>query len=242
MLKINNLSVSIDGKPILSNINFSVKPGTIVAVMGPNGSGKSTLAHTLMGHPSMHISSGQIIMDDFDITKARPDERAKKGLFLSFQHPQEIPGVTLTTLLRRSLNSITQNIIPLKEFLNLIKEKQNLLNIDSSFLKRPINVGFSGGEKKKAEMLQLAVLSPKYAILDETDSGTDVDALRTIGECLQTIRKSSDMGIIVITHYERILRYLNPDVVIVLVEGQIKKIGDSSLARDIENNGFSAYL
>jgi len=237
-LEIRDLHVSVDGIQILKGINLEIKSGEVNTIMGPNGSGKSTLAYTLMGHPKYKIEKGQILLDGQDITNLSPDKRAKKGLFLSFQYPQEVSGVTLANFLRIALNSLNEKKISVMDFKKLFDEKVALLNMDQSLSKRYLNEGFSGGEKKKAEILQLAVLQPKIAILDETDSGTDVDALKTISNGINTVAKQQKMGILLITHYDRILQYIKTDKVHILVDGKIVKTGGPELATHIEEAGY----
>ena len=237
-LTIKDLHVSVDGIPILKGINLEIKSGEVNTIMAPNGSGKSTLAYVLMGHPKYKIEKGQILLDGEEITQLSPDKRARKGLFLSFQYPQEVSGVTLANFLRTALNSQKEKPVHVMEFKKLLDEKLNLLQMDPSFGKRYLNDGFSGGEKKKAEILQLAVLQPKIAILDETDSGTDVDALKIISNGINTVAKQQNMGILLITHYDRILQYIKTDKVHILVEGKIVKTGGPELAGHIDEAGY----
>lgn len=238
-LEIRNLCVSVNGKKILKGISLGINRGEVAALMGPNGAGKTTLAHTLLGHPSCNVTSGTIRLLGKDITSLSPDKRARLGLFLSFQHPQEIPGVSVSNFLRTALNSQGHKT-PVPAFLKLLKEKMNLLGIDHSFVSRYLNEGFSGGEKKKMEILQLAVLNPKIAVLDETDSGTDVDSLRTISKGIKKLM-TPEKGILVITHYKRILEHLKPDRVIIMVNGKIVDEGKADLAEEIDKNGYSKY-
>jgi len=240
-LEINNLHVEIEGKEILKGISLTFEKGKITALMGPNGSGKSTLANALMGNPKYKITKGEIILDGKDITKEAPDVRAKAGLFLSFQHPSEITGVSAQVFLRSALQSTTGKKMNVIEFNKVLKEKMDELNIDDAFRKRFLNVGFSGGEKKRMEILQLAMLNPKYAILDETDSGLDVDALKLVCDSINKVR-TKEMGIILITHYNRILKYLHPDYVHVMYKGQIIKSGGKELANYVEENGFKGII
>ena len=240
-LEIKNLHVSVDGIEILKGINLEVKSGEVNTIMGPNGSGKSTLAYVLMGHPKYKIEKGQILLDGEDITSLSPDKRAKKGLFLSFQYPQEVSGVTLANFLRTAVNSLREEKISVMDFKKLLDQKLSLLEMDQSFGKRYLNEGFSGGEKKKAEILQLAVLQPKIAILDETDSGTDVDALKIISNGINAVAKQQNMGILLITHYDRILQYIKTDKVHILVDGKIVKTGGPELATDIEEAGYKNH-
>lgn len=237
MLTIKDLTVNVEDKEILHNISLSLKKGEVVALMGPNGSGKSTLAQTIMGHPRYKITEGDILIDNESIADAPVDERARKGLFLSFQYPSEIEGVTVANFLRQAYIATTGEQINVVKFYKLLYEKMKLLNMDKEFAKRYVNVGFSGGEKKRMEALQLHLLSPTYAILDETDSGLDVDALKIIAEGINANR-SADKGILVITHYTRILDYMSPDRVLVIKDGRIVKEGGPGLARELEQQGF----
>ncbi|MBI2564787.1 Fe-S cluster assembly ATPase SufC [Candidatus Woesearchaeota archaeon] len=237
VLEIKDLNVSSQGKEIITGVSLKLESGKIYALMGPNGAGKSTLANVLMGSPKYKIEKGKIILNGEDITNMLPNERAKKGLFLSFQYPSEILGVTLSNFLRTALNSISSKQMPVLEFHNLLKEKMKMLGMDSSFAKRYLNAGFSGGEKKRTEILQMMILEPKFAILDETDSGLDVDALRIVAEGIKKAR-TLETGILVITHYYRILEYLTPDVVYILSKGKIVKQGDKELAKNIEEAGY----
>lgn len=240
-LEIRNLEVSVEGKKIINGISLDINTDEVTALMGPNGSGKSTLAYALMGHPKYTIDSGKIFIDGEDITELGPDERAKKGLFLSFQHPQEVPGVSVSNFIRTALNSIKGKPVAVPEFLKLMKEKMSMLKMDPAFASRFLNEGFSGGEKKRAEILQLAILEPKIAVLDETDSGTDVDALRVISEGINKVHEKTKMGILVITHYKRILNYLKPDRVVVMAKGKIVMEGKSEIADTIESKGYKAF-
>src|SRR3989344_1488098 len=232
MLEIQNLYVSTDGKEILKGLSLKINQGEIHALMGPNGSGKSSLSLALMGHPRYKITSGKIILDREDITALTPDKRAKLGLFLAMQCPVAVPGVSVTNFLRSSLRNLKGNVKP-AEFVQTTREKMGTLKIDESFATRSINDGFSGGEKKKMEVLQLSILQPKYAVLDETDSGLDVDALKLVA---QGIKKAQgpNIGILLITHYQRILRYIKPDFVHILIDGKIVKSGGHKLAERIE--------
>jgi len=237
-LLIKNLSVSVDGKKILDNVNLEIKRGEIVGLMGPNGSGKSTLALAIMGHPNYKIDSGEVLYKGKNILELSPDKRAKLGIFLSFQYPSEIPGVSVSNFLRNAYNNLKDTKVDVMKFLGKINEKMDLLHIDRVFGQRHLNDGFSGGEKKKCEILQMAVFEPEIGILDETDSGTDVDALRIIGEGVKKIKESSNSGILVITHYNRILKYLKPDRVYVMMKGKIVKEGGHELADEIEEKGY----
>ena len=240
-LQVKDLHAEIDGKEILKGVNLEVELGKVHALMGPNGSGKSTLANVLMGHPKYQVTKGKIILNGEDITELKADERAKKGLFLSFQYPSEITGVTLNNFLRTAYNSVKKEKLSVIDFYKFLKQKMEKLHIDSSFSKRYVNEGFSGGEKKRAEILQMAVLEPKYAILDETDSGTDVDALKIIGNAVNDM-KSPNKATLIITHYYRILNYITPDKVHIMINGKIVKEGGKELAEEIENYGFETYM
>ena len=236
-LEIKNLKVKIEDKEILKGISLTVDKNEVVALMGPNGSGKSTLAYALMGHPKYEITNGKIILNGEDVTDSSPDERAKKGLFLSFQYPQEIAGVSVSNFLRTALNAKRENKISVLDFHKLLQEKMALLKMDKSFATRYLNEGFSGGEKKRAEILQMAVLQPKIAILDETDSGLDIDALKTVAEGVNSL-KGPETGILIITHYQRILNYITPDKVHIVMKGNIVKSGGKELALQVEEKGY----
>jgi Fe-S cluster assembly ATP-binding protein len=240
MLKVNNLKAQVDDEKILKGIDLTLSEGEIHAIMGPNGSGKSTLAKSLMGHPTYEITSGEIILDEEDITEEEPNERAQEGLFLSLQYPPEIGGVSITNFLKTATQSITGEEVNPVEFHNQLKEKMEDLGIDTDFANRNVNEGFSGGEKKKSEILQLSVLDPKYAILDETDSGLDVDALKIVADGINDFH-SEDNGILLITHYKRILEFVQPDSVHIMKEGKIVKSGDKSLAQKIEDQGYEQF-
>jgi len=242
MLKINQLHVTINEQPILNGIDLEIRPGEVHAIMGPNGSGKSTLSKVLSGHPSYEVSQGSITYLDHDLLPLTPEERAQAGIFMSFQYPVEIPGVTNINFLKASVNAVRkgQGKKPLDaiEFLSFIREKCALLDMDESFLYRSINEGFSGGEKKRNEILQMAALEPRLSILDETDSGLDIDALRVISEGVNAMR-SPTRSIILVTHYQRLLNYIEPDYIHVLAHGRIIKSGDKSLALELEDKGYS---
>lgn len=237
-LDIRDLNVSVDGKMIIKGMNLKVKKGEVHAIMGPNGSGKSTLSNTVMGHPRYKIESGDILFNGESILNDSPDVRAKKGLFLSFQYPCEIPGVTLSNFLRMAYNSLHETNMNVMDFRKHLEEKMKSLNMDMTFAKRYLNDGFSGGEKKRCEILQMAVLGPTIGILDETDSGLDVDALKIVSEGINILNKNSNQGILLITHYQRILRYIKPDYVHVLVDGRILKSGGHELAETVEEKGY----
>ena len=237
MLEIKNLHVSSENKEILKGVSLKIKPGEIHALMGPNGSGKSSLSLALMGHPRYKITSGSIKIDGKGITTLTPDKRAKLGLFLAMQYPVAVPGVSVTNFLRSSLRNLKGNVKP-AEFVQTTREKMGTLKIDESFATRSINDGFSGGEKKKMEVLQLSVLKPKYAVLDETDSGLDVDALKLVAKGINDVA-GPGIGILLITHYQRILRYIKPDFVHILIDGKIVKSGNHKLAERIEEEGYA---
>ncbi|MCK5822954.1 MAG: Fe-S cluster assembly ATPase SufC [Bacteroidales bacterium] len=241
MLSIKNLHASIDGKKILNGINLEVKPGEVHAIMGPNGSGKSTLASVLAGREIFKVTEGEILFNGKNIFDLNPEERAKEGLFLSFQYPIEIPGVSMVNFMRTAVNEHHKyhNIEPLsaQDFLKLMRDKKKLVEIDSRLTNRSVNEGFSGGEKKKNEIFQMAMLEPKLAILDETDSGLDIDALRVVANGVNKL-KTSDNSTIVITHYQRLLDYIVPDVVHILYDGKIVKTGGKELALVLEDKGY----
>ena len=237
VLEIEDLHASIEGKEILRGLTLDVTQGEVHALMGPNGSGKSTLAYTLMGHPKYEVTGGSIRYRDEDILALAPDERAKLGLFLSFQYPTAIPGVTMHNFLRTATKAVHGAELGPREFRNLVKEQMELLKMDPSFATRYVNDGFSGGEKKRAEILQMGVLKPQIAILDETDSGLDIDALRTVAEGVEALR-GPELGVLLITHYQRILNYIKPDHVHVMYRGRIIKSGGADLAEEIEARGY----
>lgn len=239
LLTVDNLHVSVDGKEIIKGLHLSIDKGKVHALMGPNGAGKSTLVNTLMGHPHYQVTQGSIFFNDEDITRLSPDERAKRGLFLCFQYPKEIPGVTLTNLLRTALNARRpkENPITMNEFQQLLQQKMQALKVTTPFVTRYVNEGFSGGEKKKAEILQLAVLDPTLAILDETDSGLDIDSLRIVAYGVNTFM-SPEKCILIITHYKRILEYIKPDKLFIMVEGKVAMEGDGSLVDHLEEKGY----
>lgn len=241
MLKINDLHASVEDKAILRGINLEVKPGEVHAIMGPNGSGKSTLASVIAGKEEYEVDKGEIILDGEDIEELAAEERAHKGVFLSFQYPVEIPGVSVTNFIKTAINETRKAKgladMPANEMLKLIREKSELLEIDRKFLSRSLNEGFSGGEKKRNEIFQMAMLEPKLAILDETDSGLDIDALRIVANGVNKL-KSKDNAVIVITHYQRLLDHIVPDYVHVLYNGRIVKSGTKELAHQLEEKGY----
>ena len=237
MLKIENLHVNVEGKEILKGINLEIKKGEIHALMGPNGSGKSTLSFALMGHPKYEITKGNVTLDGKNLLDMGVNERAKAGVFLSFQYPSEIQGVPLANFLRTAYNEVKETKTNVMDFMKRLYDKMALLKMDKEFAKRYVNVGFSGGEKKRTEMLQMAVLEPKYAILDETDSGLDIDALKIVAAGVKKL-VGPDLGVLIITHYQRILHHIKPDKVHVLMNGQILKSGSHKLAEEIEKKGY----
>ena len=241
--KIEDLRVAVDGKQILNGVNLTVNPGEVHALMGPNGSGKSTLANTLMGHPKYEVLAGRVLFQGEDLLSLPPDQRAKRGLFLAFQYPVAIPGVSLGNFLRATVKATQEKPVSALEFRRELTKKMGLLRMDPSFATRYLNEGFSGGEKKRAEVLQMAMLQPKLAVMDETDSGLDIDALRTVAEGVNTItRESPEMGVLIITHYQRILDYIQPDFVHVLVNGRIVRSGGKELVERLEREGYGTIL
>ena len=241
MLKIENLHVSIEGKEILKGLSLDVKPGEIHAIMGPNGSGKSTLSSVIAGNEDYEVVKGNIFYNGENIEDLSADERANRGIFMSFQYPVAIPGITVTNFIKTAINSNLkargEKEMPAGEMLKKIREKSKLLEIDSKFLSRSLNEGFSGGEKKRNEIFQMAMLEPNLAILDETDSGLDIDALKVVANGVNKL-KNDDNAIVIITHYQRLLDYITPDYVHVLQEGKISKSGDKSLALELEEKGY----
>jgi Fe-S cluster assembly ATP-binding protein len=240
---VRNLRVNIEGKPILKGVNLTVRQGEVHAIMGPNGTGKSTLAYTLMGHPFYQVAEGEVVFKGQNILELEPDERSRLGIFLAFQYPIAIPGVTVANFLRTALNARrrAQNSedkgVPIPEFRRMLKEKMDLLHMDHSFGGRYLNEGFSGGEKKRAEILQMAMLKPEIAVLDETDSGLDIDALRIVSDGVNALR-GPDLGVLLITHYQRILNYIKPDFVHVMIDGRIVESGGPELALHLEEHGY----
>ena len=237
MLEIKNLHINYEGKKILKGVNLNLEKGKIHALMGPNGSGKTTLAYVLMGHPKYKITSGEILLNGEDLVKMSPDERAKKGLFLSFQQPIEVSGVTISNFLRQAYNSLDKDKLSLLEFRHLLEKKCKELGIDLKFLNRYLNEGFSGGEKKKVEILQLLVLNPKIAVLDETDSGLDIDALKKVAEGINKFM-NKEKTVLIITHYKRILDYVKPNKISIMLDGKIALEGNGDLADHLEEKGY----
>jgi Fe-S cluster assembly ATP-binding protein len=241
MLEIKNLHAGVEGREILKGLDLTINAGEVHAVMGPNGSGKSTLAAILAGREGYNVTQGQVLYNGVDLLEMDPEERAREGVFLAFQYPVEIPGVNSTYFLKAALNEIRkhkgQPELDALEFLNLVKEKMKVLELREDFLKRPVNAGFSGGEKKRNEIFQMAVLEPKLAILDETDSGLDIDALKTVAEGVNRLRRP-DNAQLVITHYQRLLNYIVPDVVHVLYDGRMVRSGGKELALELEEKGY----
>jgi Fe-S cluster assembly ATP-binding protein len=241
MLKIENLHVAVDGKEILKGLTLDVGVGEVHAIMGPNGSGKSTLAYALAGRPGYEITAGKVTFGERDLMALAPEERAREGVFLGFQYPVEIPGVNNVYLLKAALNAARKHCglpeVDAFEFLGLVREKMKVMHIDEAFLSRGVNEGFSGGEKKRNEVLQMLMLEPRLAILDETDSGLDIDALKVVANGVNTLR-SPERSIVLVTHYQRLLDYIVPDYVHVLVRGRIARSGDKSLALELERRGY----
>ena len=245
-MAIKDLHISVQGKPIIKGLNLKVQQGEIHALMGPNGSGKSTLAKGLMGHPLYEVDAGEVIFDGVDILELEPNERAKLGLFLAFQYPTAIPGVSLANFLRLAVSAVRgkgengsekDGLIPMREFRRELREKMQQLGVDDSFARRYLNDGFSGGEMKRAEILQLAMLEPKIAILDETDSGLDIDAVRIVGESISQLI-GPDLGVLIITHYPRLLDYIRPQFVHILLDGRVVESGGWELTQVLEAEGY----
>ncbi|KLE34285.1 Fe-S cluster assembly ATPase SufC [Aurantiacibacter luteus] len=246
MLTIENLSATVADKPILNGLSLTVNAGEIHAIMGPNGAGKSTLSYVLGGRPGYEVTGGSVTFDGQDLLEMDAHERAAAGLFLGFQYPVEIPGVSNVQFLREALNSQRkargQDPLSGGEFLKLAKDKAALLKLDMDMMKRNVNVGFSGGEKKRNEMVQMGILDPKFAVLDETDSGLDIDALKTVGEGINAIMRAPDKAVLLITHYQRLLDYVQPDYVHILAKGRIVKTGGPDLARRLEDEGYDEVM
>jgi len=241
MLEIKNLHVSVNGREILRGVDLSVKAGEVHAIMGPNGSGKSTLAHVIAGRPGYEVTAGSVRYEGRDLLAMPPEERAREGVFLAFQYPVEIPGVSNVYFLKAALNAIRkhrgQSELDAMDFLALVKEKAKLVDIDEALVRRPVNEGFSGGEKKRNEIFQMAILDPRLAVLDETDSGLDIDALKVVAGGVNQLR-SPQRAMVLVTHYQRLLDYIVPDFVHVLLDGRIVKSGDKELARELESRGY----
>jgi Fe-S cluster assembly ATP-binding protein len=241
-LEIKNLHVAVGDKQILKGLDITVRPGEIHALMGPNGSGKSTLANAIMGHPMLEVTEGQILFGGEDITEAAPDERSRMGLFMAFQYPVSVPGVTVTKYLRTVMNAHRvqrgEQEVSLREFRKTVEEAMQLTNVPKEFSSRYLNEGFSGGEKKRMEILQLALQQPRIAVLDETDSGLDIDALNVVAHGVNTIAKQADMGVLIITHYQRILHMVQPQRVSVMFDGRIAKEGGPELVEQLEREGY----
>jgi Fe-S cluster assembly ATP-binding protein len=237
MLKIENLRVEIDGQEIVKGLDLEVGEGEIHAIMGPNGSGKSTLANVLMGHPRYEVTGGSITFRDEDVFELEPDERAKLGMFLAFQYPSEVPGVSVANFLRTAVNSVREEELSPMDMFRLIQEKMKIMQMDPKFAERYLNEGFSGGEKKRNEILQMLMLDPKLAIMDETDSGLDIDALQVVAKGVNELR-GPEFSAVIITHYQRILRYIEPDRVHVMLDGRIVTSGGKDLALELEDKGY----
>jgi Fe-S cluster assembly ATP-binding protein len=253
-LVIRNLRVSVDGKPILKGLDLTIKQGEVHALMGPNGSGKSTLSYALMGHPKYHVEAGEILLNGENLLELEADERARRGLFLAFQYPVTIPGVTMAHFLRSAVSAVRRGrdgaaeppqgnghkkntLIPMRQFRKELLQKMQEFGIDQAFARRYLNEGFSGGEKKRVEILQMAMLAPKFAVLDETDSGLDIDALRTVAEGVDRL-VGPDLGVLLITHYQRLLNYITPHYVHILFDGRLVESGGPELAKDMEQRGY----
>lgn len=238
-LEIKNLSVAIDQNEIIRDLSLSIGAGEVHAIMGPNGSGKSTLAKVIAGHPDYHVRSGEVLMDGENVLELAPDERARKGLFLAFQYPSEVPGVTIANFLRAAVQARLPEGEDLEatDYYAKLYEKMDLLQIERSFTSRAVNEGFSGGEKKRCEILQMAMLDPRYAVLDETDSGLDIDALKVVASGVNSLR-GPNLGVLLITHYQRLLNYIIPDFVHVMVQGRIVRSGGKELALELEEKGY----
>ncbi len=240
LLEIRDLTVEVDGKEILKGVTLDVEKGKTLALMGPNGSGKSTLAYAIAGHPAYEVTGGKMLFEGTDLASMSPDERARAGVFLAMQYPVEIPGVAVTNFIRTSVNARRGTEVPIREFMTELKAEMKELEVDEAFLKRSINEGFSGGEKKRFEILQMSLLKPTLAVLDETDSGLDVDALKVVSEGVNRLA-SPELGTLIITHYTRILRYIRPDEVHVMFDGRIVHSGGPELADELEDKGYDSF-
>ncbi len=241
LLDIKGLTVAVDGKQILNGVDFTVRRGEVHAIMGPNGSGKSTLANALMGHPRYEITGGSVVFEGQDIIGLPPDERARRGMFLAFQYPTSIPGVTMVNFLRQSMKAVRGEDVPIREFREKLFSTMKLLKMDEQFARRYVNEGFSGGEKKRAEVLQMGILDPDLAIMDETDSGLDIDALRTVAEGVNALM-TEKLGVVLITHYQRLLNYIKPQFVHILYQGRIIQSGGPELALQLEEQGYDPII
>lgn len=245
MLEVRNLHVEVDGQKILRGLDLKVHPGEVAAIMGPNGSGKSTLSYVIAGREDYEVTDGEVLLDGENVLEMDPEERAAKGLFLAFQYPVEIPGVATMTFLKASVNAQRKSRgepeLSTPDFMRHVRQGAEKLEVNPDMLKRPLNVGFSGGEKKRMEILQMALLEPRYGLLDETDSGLDIDALRIVSNGVNALR-AANRGFLVITHYQRLLDYIKPDVVHVMSKGRIIKSGDAGLALELEKNGYRDYV
>jgi Fe-S cluster assembly ATP-binding protein len=245
LLEIRGLHATVDGKEILTGVDLVIAPGQVHAIMGPNGSGKSTLSYVLAGRDGYDVTAGEVLFDGVDLLSLDADERARSGLFLAFQYPVEIPGVATTTFLKAAVNAVRghrgEDALDAMQFLKFIRQKASDLNVTDDMLRRALNVGFSGGEKKRNEVLQMAVLEPKLAVLDETDSGLDIDALKIVADGVNRLR-AADRGMLVITHYQRLLDYIVPDFVHILAGGKIIQSGDKSLALELEAKGYASFV
>lgn len=242
LLDVQNLTVTVEEKQVLDNLSIQINPGETHVLMGPNGAGKSTLGNSIMGNPLYSVKSGKILFDNVDLTNEKADFRAKQGIFMSFQNPLEVPGISLESFIRSAIQQKTGERVKLFQFQKELKAMMNLLNMDESYAKRDLNVGFSGGERKKSEILQLLMLKPKFAILDETDSGLDVDAVRTVSKGIEEYQKNQNGGLLIITHSTRILESLKVDKAHILVKGRIVHTGDGSLVQEINENGFDKFI
>jgi Fe-S cluster assembly ATP-binding protein len=240
-LKIRGLTVAVDGKQILNGLDFTVNRGEVHAIMGPNGSGKSTLANALMGHPKYEVTGGTVQFKGEDVLGLTPDERARRGIFLAFQYPTSIPGVTMVNFLRQAMKAVRGADVPVREFREKLLSTMKLLKMDEQFARRYVNEGFSGGEKKRAEILQMGILDPDLAVMDETDSGLDIDALRTVAEGVNALT-SPKLGIVLITHYQRLLNYIKPQFVHILYQGRIIESGGPDLALQLEEQGYDPVI
>jgi Fe-S cluster assembly ATP-binding protein len=241
LLEIAGLRVSVDGKQILNGVDLAVREGEVHAIMGPNGSGKSTLANALMGHPRYEVTAGDIRFRGDSMLGLTPDERARRGIFLAFQYPTGVPGVTMVNFLRQAMKAVRGEDVPVREFREKLLATMKMLKMDEQFARRYVNEGFSGGEKKRAEVLQMGILEPKLAVMDETDSGLDIDALRTVAEGVNALMRP-DLGVVLITHYQRLLNYIKPQFVHILYQGRIIESGGSELALRLEEQGYDPVI